>query len=152
MSEENRPCLNAVGLLIDVLRDIEGRVRGAAATIGRERLFRLIQQPALDFVESIDEILENAFTDGAPAEAIGLNIPITAHPHETGFQKFMNDCLAPVTRAWTDYQLSTIVIAPDAIQNDQIRFRLTVTARKKPGGGEEPGPDGLASGRSEPGP
>ena len=66
MSVENRPNLHAVGLLTDVFNAIENRIRGDAGEAGMKVVMPLIADDVRQFVERIDETLDERF----PAPAI----------------------------------------------------------------------------------
>jgi hypothetical protein len=64
MSKENRPNLNAVGLTVDIMNSLRKHIRGPAgkATIGT--VFTLLESEVRDFVEKVDEHLNQYFGTG----------------------------------------------------------------------------------------
>jgi hypothetical protein len=63
MSIENRPNLNAVGLLIDILAAIDKRKRGEAGKTKPGQLINLVGTKATEFVEEINSILNDNFKE-----------------------------------------------------------------------------------------
>jgi len=45
----------------------------------------------------------------------------------------LNDLLAPYTRAWGGYELdlTTVVVEPNDIEDDAIKFRVTMYAKRR---------------------
>jgi hypothetical protein len=58
MSEENRPNLNAVGLMCDIVASLEHRIRGNAGKAGMKVVFPLLKDEIQKFVEKCDEMLD----------------------------------------------------------------------------------------------
>ena len=61
MSEENRPNLHAVGLMMDITDSIEKRIRGKAGKAGIKEVFPLLSEKINDFVNEVDEVLDAKF-------------------------------------------------------------------------------------------
>lgn len=64
MSEKNRPNLNTVGLTVDIITSIEKYKRGQAGyDSNSSRVFELTKNSISDFVEDINDILDNEFKE-----------------------------------------------------------------------------------------
>lgn len=55
--------------------------------------------------------------------------PIPAEIQEL-FEQMINDMIAPVTRAWTDFNYQ-ITIGPGDIEADRITMTMTLTAKRR---------------------
>lgn len=47
------------------------------------------------------------------------------------FEKQMNDIVAPVTRAWTNYSIEQVSVKGIDIGEDEARFAIVVTAKRR---------------------
>lgn len=62
MSKENRPNLNAVGLIVDIMESLEQHVRGPAQAAGfHQRVWPLLEDDVKKFIEQVDESLNQYF-------------------------------------------------------------------------------------------
>jgi hypothetical protein len=134
MSEENRPNLNAVGLLTDILHAIDTRRRGKAGGAPMAELMGLVSEEAKKFVELIDSLLDDRFGDSRdivirnPADDEMLLMIAATNKF---FEDAMNSIVAPVTRAWTDYKVEQIIIKPGDIEENEAHFTLVLHAKRR---------------------
>ena len=63
MSEESRPNLNAVGLVVDIISSIERHRRGKACQVKLSKIISLVRDSIELFVEDINDILDNEFEE-----------------------------------------------------------------------------------------
>jgi hypothetical protein len=136
MSEENRPNLNAVGVLTDIFQSIDARRRGAAKAAPFVEIMDLVSHDAREFIELVNTLLDERF-GGAPGQAIVIRNPsdsdmlMMVAATNKFFEDAINNMVAPVTRAWTDYKVDKIVINPGDIQDNDVRFTMTVSAQRR---------------------
>ncbi len=114
MSKEQRPNLHAVGLMTDIMKAIDERRRGNAKAVPFPVVMGMTARAVEDFVETIDAFMNLCATTGSVA-----------------FASEMNDIIAPVTRAWTDFEIEQAQIRPGDIADNRITLTLIVTAKRK---------------------
>ena len=62
MSEENRPNLNAVGLVVDIMESIEKHKRGNARKNPKSiHVIEILKDEILDFIEVVNDKLNDAY-------------------------------------------------------------------------------------------
>lgn len=61
MSKENRPNINAVGLMVGLTHAIELHIRGNARRAGTVSVLDLLNEDILTFVESVSEKLDEKY-------------------------------------------------------------------------------------------
>jgi hypothetical protein len=137
MNEENRPNLNAVGLLTDILQAIDKRRRGKAGGAPMAELMGLVSEDVKKFVELIDSLLDDRFGDSHdivirnPADSEMLFMVAATNKF---FEDAMNSIVAPATRAWTDYKVQKveqIIVKPGDIEENEARFTVVLHAKRR---------------------
>jgi hypothetical protein len=61
MSRENRPNLHAVGLLTDIIKSLETRIRGKAGEAGMKEVLPLLSDEINSFINEIDLLLDEKY-------------------------------------------------------------------------------------------
>lgn len=61
VSEQNRPNLHAVGLLVDIQASIQNRIRGKAGKAKPSEIFLLLNSSILRFIEEVDSLLDEVY-------------------------------------------------------------------------------------------
>lgn len=61
MSEETRPNINAVGLMMAILASVEDYRRGPAGRVPRRELFLLLAERAGQFAEEVSDLLDETY-------------------------------------------------------------------------------------------
>lgn len=61
MSKENRPNLNAVGLLVDIQNAVQNRIRGKAKQAGNGDILVLTHNIFLPAIEKLDKELDEKY-------------------------------------------------------------------------------------------